>query len=144
MIKTVAKILQNKGHEVYSVSPEATVYQALEIMAEKEVGALLVLEKGKVVGIFSERDYARSVELKGLESRTTLVRQVMTEVLHYITPDKSVEEGMSLVTESHCRHLPVLKDSELIGLVSIGDLVKASLAEKDFVIKQLKSYIKGK
>lgn len=144
MIKTVAKILQNKGHEVYSVSPQATVYQALEIMAEKEVGALVVLEKGKVVGIFSERDYARSVELKGLESRKTLVRQVMTEVLHYITPDKSVEEGMSLVTESHCRHLPVLKDSELIGLVSIGDLVKASLAEKDFVIKQLKSYIKGK
>lgn len=144
MIKTVAKILQNKGHEVFSVSPEATVYQALEIMAEKGVGALVVLEKGKVVGIFSERDYARSVELKGLESRTTLVRQVMTEVLHYITPDKSVEEGMSLVTESHCRHLPVLKDDELIGLVSIGDLVKASLAEKDFVIKQLKSYIKGK
>ncbi|HKL26831.1 MAG TPA: CBS domain-containing protein [Desulfuromonadales bacterium] len=144
MIKTVAKILQNKGHEVYSVAPEATVYQALEIMAEKEVGALVVLEKGKVVGIFSERDYARSVELQGLESRTTLVRQVMTEMLHYITPEKSVEDGMSLVTESHCRHLPVLKDNELIGLVSIGDLVKASLAEKDFVIKQLKSYIKGK
>lgn len=144
MIKTVAKILQNKGHEVYSVSPEATVYEALEIMAGKEVGALVVLEKGKVIGIFSERDYARSVELKGLESRTTLVRQVMTEVLHFITPDKSVEDGMSLVTESHCRHLPVLKDDELIGLVSIGDLVKASLAEKDFVIKQLKSYIKGK
>src|SRR6056297_1661042 len=134
MIKTVAKILQNKGHEVHSVAPEATVYQALEIMAEKEVGALVVLEKGKVVGIFSERDYARSVELQGLESRTTLVRQVMTEMLHYITPDKSVEDGMSLVTESHCRHLPVLKDNELIGLVSIGDLVKASLAEKDFVI----------
>lgn len=144
MIKTVAKILQNKGHQVYSVAPEATVYQALEIMAEKEVGALVVLEKGKVVGIFSERDYARSVELQGLESRTTLVRQVMTEMLHYITPDKSVEDGMALVTESHCRHLPVLKDNELIGLVSIGDLVKASLAEKDFVIKQLKSYIKGK
>lgn len=144
MIKTVAKVLQNKGHEVWKVAPEATVYQALEIMAEKEVGALLVLDKGKVVGIFSERDYARSVELKGLESRSTLVGQVMTSILHFITPDKSVEDGMSLVTESHCRHLPVFKDNELIGLVSIGDLVKASLAEKDFLIKQLKSYIKGK
>lgn len=143
MIKTIAKILQNKGDQVWCISPEKTVYQALELMAEKEVGALVVMEGERVVGIFSERDYARKVALHGLNSQKTTIRQTMSELRHYITPEHSVEEGLSLVTESHCRHLPVLDDDKLVGVVSIGDLVKASLAEKDFLIKELKSYIKG-
>jgi CBS domain-containing protein len=144
MIKTIAKILQNKGDQVWSVAPDATVYQALEIMAEKDVGALVVIENDQVVGIFSERDYARKVALKGLNSQKTAVSQIMTDMVHYMTPDDSVEEGLSMVTETHCRHLPILKGEKLVGVVSIGDLVKASLAEKDFLINQLKSYIKGK
>ena len=143
MIKTIAKILQNKGDQVWCISPEKTVYQALELMAEKEVGALVVMEGERVIGIFSERDYARKVALHGLNSQKTTIRQTMSELRHYITPEHSVEEGLSLVTESHCRHLPVLDDDKLVGVVSIGDLVKASLAEKDFLIKELKSYIKG-
>lgn len=144
MIKTIAKILQNKGHQVWTISPENTVYEALELMAEKEIGALVVMQDDRVVGIFSERDYARKVALRGLNSQKTKVSQVMTEMIHSITPEHSVEEGLSLVTESRSRHLPVLNDDILVGVVSIGDLVKASLAEKDFVIKELKSYIKGK
>lgn len=143
MIKTIAKVLQNKGHQVWSIAPDATVYQALEIMAEKEIGALIVMDGDKVVGIFSERDYARKVALNGLNSQKTTVAQIMTPMEHYITPDKSVEDGMAMVTETHCRHLPVLSGETLVGVVSIGDLVKASLAEKDFLIKELKSYIKG-
>lgn len=144
MIKTIAKILQNKGHQVWTISPDNTVYEALELMAEKEIGALVVMQDDRVVGIFSERDYARKVALRGLNSQKTKVSQVMTEMIHSITPEHSVEEGLSLVTESRSRHLPVLNDDILVGVVSIGDLVKASLAEKDFVIKELKSYIKGK
>lgn len=144
MIKTIAKILQNKGHQVWTISPENTVYEALELMAEKEIGALVVMQDDRVIGIFSERDYARKVALRGLNSQKTKVSQVMTEMIHSITPEHSVEEGLSLVTESRSRHLPVLSDDNLVGVVSIGDLVKASLAEKDFVIKELKSYIKGK
>ena len=143
MIKTIAKILQHKGDQVWCISPENTVYQALELMAEKEVGALVVMEEDRVVGIFSERDYARKVALHGLNSQKTTIRQTMSELQHHITPEHSVEEGLSLVTESHCRHLPVLVEDKLVGVVSIGDLVKASLAEKDFLIKELKSYIKG-
>ena len=143
MIKTIAKILQHKGDQVWCISPDNTVYQALELMAEKEVGALVVMEGDRVVGIFSERDYARKVALHGLNSQKTMISQTMSELRHYITPEHSVEEGLSLVTESHCRHLPVLVDDKLVGVVSIGDLVKASLAEKDFLIKELKSYIKG-
>ncbi len=144
MIKTIAKILQTKGDEVWNVSPDTTIYEALEIMAGHGVGALLVMEGDKIAGIFSERDYARSVELEGLESRTTLVRQVMTDMVYHISPEKSVEEAMAMVTENRSRHLPVLNGDKLVGMVSIGDLVKASLAEKDFLIKQLQSYIKGK
>lgn len=144
MIKTIAKVLQNKGHQVWTISPDNTVYEALELMVEKEIGALVVMQDDRVVGIFSERDYARKVALRGLNSQKTKVSQVMTEMIHSITPEHSVEEGLSLVTESRSRHLPVLSDDRLVGVVSIGDLVKASLAEKDFVIKELKSYIKGK
>jgi len=143
MIKTIAKVLQTKGNAVWTVSPDATIYEALEIMSGHGAGALLVMEGENIVGIFSERDYARSVELKGLETRQTKVSLVMTEVVHHISPEKSVEEAMAVVTDARCRHLPVLDGDKLVGMVSIGDLVKASLAEKDFLIDQLKSYIKG-
>lgn len=144
MIKTIAKVLQTKGTDVWSVAPDATIYEALEVMAGHGVGALLVMEDEKIVGVFSERDYARRVELEGLETRQTKVSKVMTDMVHHISPEKSVEEAMAVVTETRSRHLPVLDGDKLVGMVSIGDLVKASLAEKDFLINQLKSYIKGK
>lgn len=143
MSKTIAQILKIKGSDVWSIGPEATVYEALALMAEKGVGALVVLAEGRVVGIFTERDHARNVDLAGRCSQKALVRQAMSEEVCYITPQASVDEAMATMTEKRCRHLPVLEDDRLVGLASIGDLVKASLDEKDFVIKQLKKYIKG-
>jgi len=113
------------------------------MMAEKGVGALVVIEDGRVVGIFTERDHARRVDLEGRCSQKAQIRQVMSEVICTISPQTSVDEAMAIVTENRCRHLPVMEDDQLVGLASIGDLVKAALDEKDFVIKQLKQYIKG-
>lgn len=143
MSKTIAQILKIKGSDVWSIAPEATVYEALALMAEKGVGALVVLKEGRVVGIFTERDHARKVDLGGRCSQKAFVRQVMSENVCYITPEDSVDEAMAIMTEKRCRHLPVLEEEKLVGLASIGDLVKASLDEKDFVIKQLEKYIKG-
>ncbi len=141
-MKTVKDILQKKGTEVLSIDKDETVYTALTKMAEADIGALVVLDQGKVVGIMSERDYARKVILKGASSLDTKVGQIMTERFCYVTPDQSVEECMALVTETRSRHLPVMnKDDELLGLVSIGDLVKASISEKEFLISQLSNYI---
>lgn len=143
MSETIDQILKQKGNEVWCIAPDAKVYDALKMMAEKGVGALVVLEEGKVVGIFSERDYAFKVDLCGLSSQNTLVRQVMSGDVSYITPHTSVDEAMAIVTDNRSRHLPVIENEQLVGLASIGDLVKASLDQKDFVIKQLKKYIKG-
>lgn len=143
MSKSIAQILKIKGSDVWSISSEATVYDALVLMAEKGVGALVVIDDGELVGIFSERDHARKVDLEGYNSKEVAVRQIMSEDICYITPETSVDEAMSIVTESRRRHLPVMEDGQLVGLASIGDLVKASLDEKDFVIKELKKYIKG-
>ena len=143
MSKTIGQILKIKGNDVWSIGPEATVYEALALMAEKGVGALVVLAEGRVVGIFTERDHARKVDLGGRCSQKAFVRQVMSEDVCYITPQASVDEAMAIMTDNRCRHLPVLEEDRLVGLASIGDLVKASLDEKDFVIKQLKKYIKG-
>lgn len=143
MSKTIGQILKIKGSDVWSIGPEATVYEALALMAEKGVGALVVLAEGRVVGIFTERDHARKVDLDGRCSQKAFVRQVMSEDVCYITPQASVDEAMAIMTDNRCRHLPVLEEDRLVGLASIGDLVKASLDEKDFVIKQLKMYIKG-
>ena len=139
----MAQILKIKGSDVWSISSDATVYDALVLMAEKGVGALVVIDKGELVGIFTERDHARKVDLEGRCSQKVAVRQVMSVDICYITPQTSVDEAMSIVTESRRRHLPVMENDQLVGLASIGDLVKASLDEKDFVIKQLKKYIKG-
>jgi len=143
MLEHVSQILRRKGNEVWSIAPDATVYDALTVMADKGVGALVVVQEGRVVGIFGERDFVLKVDLCGLSSQTTLVGQVMTQDIYYVTPGTTIDEAMAIVTESHHRHLPVIENEQLVGLVSIGDLVKASLDEKDFVIKQLSKYIKG-
>lgn len=142
MVKTVRDILRSKGGDVFSVDAEATVFSALELMAKENVGALLVMKSGKLIGILSERDYARKVILKGLSSPQTRARDIMTETVCYTSPEQSVEECMAVMTEKRCRHLPVLENNQLAGVVSIGDLVKASIAEKEFIIGQLENYIK--
>jgi CBS domain-containing protein len=143
MSKSIAQILKLKGSDVWSVSPETKVYDALVLMAEKNVGALVVMDQGRVVGLFTERDHVRKVDLGGRCSQKAIIRQVMTEEICYVTPQISVDEAMAIMTDKRCRHLPVMENEKMVGLASIGDLVKASLDEKDFVIKQLKKYIKG-
>jgi CBS domain-containing protein len=142
-MKTVKQILRDKRGSVQSIQPDATVFDALKLMAEKNVGALLVVESGKLVGILSERDYARKVILQGKSSLKTPVRDIMTERVMFVRPEQTVEECMALMTDKHIRHLPVLAGDQLLGVVSIGDLVKASIDEKDFMIKQLENYITG-
>lgn len=140
----VLDILNQKGRKVFSITPERTVYEALQIMAEKEVGALLVLnEDEKVVGIFSERDYARKCILEGKSSKETKVSELMTSKVYFITPDDEVEDVMSLMTEKKIRHLPVLENEKLTGIISIGDVVKTIIEDKDFIIKNLERYIKS-
>ena len=143
MSKSIRDVLKNKGGTVVSISADATVYKALELMANENVGALLVMDGKKLTGIISERDYARKVILEGLSSLETAVQKIMLTKVLYITPDKSVEEGLALMSDKRCRHLPVLEDKELVGMVSIGDLVNAHVADKDFMIDQLEHYILG-
>ncbi len=138
---TVRQVLQAKGWEVWSISPEATMYEALQLMAEKNVGALVVLDDGKLVGIFTERDYARKVALRGRSCTDTRVREVMTPRVIYVHPDQTVEDCMAVMTKQHIRHLPVLEEGELVGLISIRDVIEAILAEREFLIEQLESYI---
>ncbi len=142
-MKTVKQILDEKGHTAWQVTPDSFVYDALKLMADKGIGALLVVEGGKLVGVISERDYARKVILKGKSSLDTPVKDIMTRDVVWVRPEQSVEECMALVTEKRVRHLPVLVDDQVVGVISIGDLVKAVIDEKDFVIKQLESYITG-
>ncbi|HET8564284.1 MAG TPA: CBS domain-containing protein [Candidatus Binatia bacterium] len=140
---TVRDILQGKGNQVWWVSPDATVFDALALMAEKNVGALLVLEGEKIAGIFSERDYARKIILKGKASKETSVKEIMTSEVTTVRPGQSVEECMALMTDQRIRHLPVLEGDKLVGLVSIGDVVKAVISAKEFIIEQLETYITG-
>jgi len=142
-MKTVRDILQVKGSDVWCVEPEATVFDALQRMAEKEVGALVVTEGSHVVGLISERDYARKVILHGRASPTTLVREIMTSHVVYTHLDQSIEECMALVTEKRIRHLPVITEGKLVGIISIGDLVKSIIADQRFMIEQLVRYISG-
>jgi len=143
MSKSIRDVLKNKGNNVISISADATVYKALELMAAENVGALLVMEGEQVVGIISEREYARKVILEGRSSLKTAVEKIMVSKVLYITPDTSVEEGLALMSDRRCRHLPVLEGKKLVGMVSIGDLVNAHVAEKDFMIDQLENYIHG-
>ena len=138
---TVNQLLQVKGRDVWSISPDALLIDALKLMAEKDIGALLVTEGEKLVGIVSERDYARKVDLQGKSSSNTLVKDIMTEGVYFIRPTQTVEECMALMTKHRIRHLPVLLDDKLEGLVSIGDIVKEVISKQEFIIEQLENYI---
>jgi CBS domain-containing protein len=143
MQRTAAAIVGDKGADVWFVLPDDTVYHALEVMAEKNVGSMLVLEDGRLVGIVSERDYARKVILVDKASKDTLVAEIMTTTLITVEPSCTVTDAMELMTEKRVRHLPVLDDGELVGLISIGDVVKAVMADQLAMIDQLEQYITG-
>ncbi len=140
---TVRHLLQSKNSRVWSVSPHGTVYEALELMAAQNIGALLVLESDKIVGIFTERDYARKVVLKGKTSKTVTVGELMTTEVLYVNPDDTIENCMAIMTDKRARHLPVMENGKLIGVVSIGDVVKAIISDREFMIRELERYITG-
>ena len=139
---SVKQVLKGKGYDVWSVGPEASVYDAIEMMADKEVGALVVMEGDSLVGVFTERDYARKIALQGRSSRDTKVKEIMTSRVAYVRPGHSVAECMAVMTEKRVRHLPVLDGDKLLGIISIGDLVKAIIEDQQHVIEQLEQYIK--
>ncbi len=138
---TVKQLLQGKGHDIWSVGPEDSVYEAIELMANKEVGALVVMDGDSLVGVLSERDYARKVVLQGRSSKGTKIKEIMTSRVAYARPEQTVEECMALMTDKRIRHLPVMDGDELLGVISIGDLVKAIIEEQQHVIEQLEQYI---
>ncbi|HKF94025.1 MAG TPA: CBS domain-containing protein [Gammaproteobacteria bacterium] len=142
-MRLVSQILQSKGHDVWFVGPQTTVFDAVKLMSEKGVGALLVMENKKMAGIISERDYARKVILEGKSSRQTPVTDVMTKRVLWVAPERTVEECMALMTDKRVRHLPVVDNTRVVGMVSIGDLVKAIIAEQQIIIDQLQNYITG-
>ena len=139
----VRDILQTKGAQIWSIAPKATAYEALVIMAEKNVGALLVIDGEMLVGIFSERDYARKLILKGKHSKETPVEELMTSDVYSVTPDETVDECMKLMTVARCRHMPVLENDQLVGIVTIGDIVNATISQQKVAIQDLENYIAG-
>lgn len=141
MKTTLKQLLDTKGHEVWSIRPDASVYEAIELMATRGIGLLLVLEGGKPVGVISERDYARKIILAGKASRETRVSEIMTHRIVYGQPDHTVQHALSLMTENHFRHLPVVEEDRVLGMVSIGDLVKVVIEDQKFRIEQLEGYI---
>jgi CBS domain-containing protein len=142
-MKTVRDILNTKGHDVWCIGLEDTVFEALRRMAEKEIGALVVMDGPRLAGIISERDYARKIVLLGRTSPNTLVKEIMTSHVAYTHPEQSIEECMAVMTDKRVRHLPVIEAGKLVGLISIGDLVKSIIADQKFIIEQLERYIIG-
>ena len=140
---SIRQLLERKGSEVWSTSPDSSVYEALQLLAENDVGALLVLQDGELVGVVSERDYARKVVLRGMTSMKTPVKEIMTEEVITVGPGSTVEEAMALMTDKHIRHLPVLEGESIVGVVAIGDLGKAIIADREFTIGQVEDYIPG-
>ena|SRR5687767_11692319 len=140
---TVSNLLKTKSNITFSITPGTTVYNALEVMVEKNVSALLVVENEKLVGIFTERDYARKVILKGKSSKETLIGEIMTEDLITVSPDSTIDDCMQLMTNRFIRHLPVVAESNLIGIISIGDVVKYVIEEQKFIIQNMEHYITG-
>ena len=143
MDTTVKQLINRKGNKVWKTQPDDTVFNALFLMAEKRIGSLLVFDGSQLVGIFSERDYARKVILKGKSSHDTLVREIMTENVVCVRPEQSMTDCMALMTEKRIRHLPVLENETITGVISIGDVVKEIISEQEFVISQLENYIAG-
>jgi CBS domain-containing protein len=140
---TVSQVLKQKGRQVWSVTPDTTVIEALRLLAARDVGALIVLEGDRLAGIFSERDYARKIVLQGKTSHETPVKDVMTANVYTVRPEQTIGACMALMTEKRIRHLPVLEHDRVTGVISIGDVVKAIISEQQFVIEQLESYITG-
>jgi CBS domain-containing protein len=144
LVDTVRFVLNQKGQNIWHVSPEACVYDAIEIMADKHVGALMVISEGNLVGVVSERDYARKVILQGKSSKQTQVKEVMTSPAIFVTPAQTIEECMRIMTDKHIRHLPVVEDGKILGVVSIGDLVKWIISAQQQTISHLHNYITNK
>ena len=140
---SIRQLLEAKGSEVWSTSPDASVYEALQLLAEKNIGALLVLRDGELAGVVSERDYARKVILRGKTSMKTPIKEIMTEEVITVGIGSTVEEAMALMADKRIRHLPVMEGEMIVGVVSIGDLVKAIMADQEFTIDQLEKYISG-
>jgi CBS domain-containing protein len=140
---SIRQLLDKKGSDIWSTTPDASVYDALLLLAEKNVGALLVLQEGELVGIISERDYARKVALRGKASVETPVKEIMTGEVVTVSPQHTVEEAMALMTDKRIRHLPVVEEGKLVGVISIGDLVKSIIAKQEVMISQLENYISG-
>ena len=140
---TIAQLLNAKGNQIWSVEPKATIFEALEVMSEKEIGALLVMEDGKLTGIFSERDYARKVILKGKSSKETPVGELMTKKVFYIDPQKTINDCMAMMTAKRIRHVPVIEDNQVMGIVTIGDVVNQIISEQEVTINHLENYITG-
>lgn len=143
MTLTVRQLLDRKSSGIYSIRPEASVLEALELMAREDISSVLVIEGDALKGIFTERDYARKVILRGRNSRDTVVRELMTSNLITITPEQTIADCMSIMTERHIRHLPVLEGSKVVGLISIGDVVKSIISDQEATINQLSGYIAG-
>ncbi|HZR21648.1 MAG TPA: CBS domain-containing protein [Verrucomicrobiae bacterium] len=140
---TISEILSHKGGQVWSISPDEMVFDAIQMMAEKNIGALLVTESERLVGILTERDYTRKVALKGKSSKQTAVKEILSGNIIHVTPDHTVEECMRLMTENRVRHLPVLEGDRIVGVVSIGDLVNWIITAQSSTIHQLQTYISG-
>ena len=140
---TVRQLLEGKGYEVASIDPDKSVYDAMQLMADRNIGALLVLQAGKLAGIFTERDYSRKAYLLDKSAKDIQVKEIMTAQVAYVSPEYTAEDCMALVTEMRVRHLPVLENSEVVGIISIGDLVKDAISGKEFIIHQLERYIYG-
>jgi CBS domain-containing protein len=141
---TISNILHHKGPSVWTISPQATVFEAIELLARKNIGALPVVEEGRLVGIFSERDYTRKVALEGKTSHSTKVSDILTANVATVTPQDSVEDAMRLMTEKHIRHLPVMENGKMVGLVSIGDMVNWIISAQTAAIDQLEAYVSGR
>jgi CBS domain-containing protein len=141
LVDTVRSVLNQKGRDIWSAQPDARVYDAIEMMADKHVGALLVMSEGKLLGIISERDYARKVILQGKSSKQTLVKEIMTSPVIFVRPEHTVEDCMRIMTNNRIRHLPIVEDEKVLGVVSIGDLVKCIISAHEETIQQLQLYI---
>jgi CBS domain-containing protein len=143
-MNTVRRVLQAKTGSVWTIRPDATAYEALRVMADKDIGALLVRSsEGKLMGVFSERDYARKVILMGRSSKDTRVSELMTALVYYVSPEHTINECMAIMTAKHIRHIPVIDDGALVGIVTIGDVVNSLISEQNITIRDLENYITG-